>query len=79
VDAGILPAYLKSAIWQNQCFKLNFNNSLLENKKLDVSFFDIKLRMATTFKSIIFYSYFKVVADYRIPGQLLGHCRYMLF
>jgi hypothetical protein len=35
--------------------------------------------MATTFKSIIFYSYFKVVADYRIPGRLLGNCPYMLY
>jgi hypothetical protein len=29
--------------------------------------------MQTIFKSIIFYSYFKVVADYRITGRLLVH------
>jgi hypothetical protein len=52
MDAGILPAHSRP-FGQNQCIKLNFNNSQLEKLKLDVSFFDIKLRMAKNFKSII--------------------------
>jgi hypothetical protein len=64
---------------QNQCFKLNFNESKFKKWKLNVFIFDIKLRMQTIFKSRQFYSYFKVVADYRITGRLLVHWTYHNF